>query len=700
MRTNVDRLCRLCGALVLLSVPLISFAFNLSGQRWIGSSITMHLQLGPTAGTLLDGSNSWGESAEYALASWNNNIANIKFVVVRDSTASRGDGNGVNNVFFSPTIYLDEWDNRTLAMALTRSNTNGVRTEVDVIFNANISWNSYPGPLRTTSGGGTLYDFRRVALHEFGHVLGLDHPDDIGQRVSSVMNSATSNTDSLAADDIAGAKAIYDSSAPIPAAPTIYIQGAVSFRTTGSTLLNLQVGRVQNDRVGYTTGSLRLDLWAMPSPFDNGLPTGSRLLGRHNFPEPLRSGFGYPDVNVNVAYTVPPSGTYYVAMVLGEFTGGSGAGWTIRDFRQFDNRLTIGNSAAPAILAQPVAQSIRTGADASFTVFASGSPPLSYQWRRDGVALPGATNAVLSIPSTRPINAGSYSVVVANATGSVVSSSAALSVNWSRLINLSTRGLVQAGQTLTPGFVMRGTGSKQLLVRAIGPTLTSFGLTTALSDTSLAVIPGGSSTVQASHDDWGGSAALTGAFSAVGAFPLAANSRDAAVQTSLAVNAGGYTVRVAAGSATATGLALAEVYDADSENSSARLVNVSTRGFVGTGLDPLTPGFVIRGNASKRLLIRAIGPGLAQFGVGSLLADPQLMVVPAGQTSSPAVNDNWGGSSALKAAFTEAGAFVIADASRDAALVVTLAPGAYSVVVSGVGNTTGNALVEVYDLDP
>jgi hypothetical protein len=699
MRPNFDRFRRLFWLLVFVSAPFTALAYNLSGQRWGGSSITMQLQLGPTTGTLIDGTNSWGEAAEDALASWNAGMTNMKFVVVRDSIVARSSGNGVNNVFFSATTYGDEWDSRTLAVTLSRTNTNGVRSEADVIFNSNLSWNSYRGSQRTAADGRALYDFHRVALHEFGHVLGLDHPDGIGQRVSAVMNSTASNVDALTTDDIAGAKAIYDSGAPIPVAATLYMQGAVSYRTTSS-MLNLQVGRVQNDRAGYTTGSLRLDLWAMPSLYDNGLPTGSRLLGRYAFTDVLPSGFSYPNVNVNTTYTAPPNGTYYVALVLAEFTGSSSGLFTIRDFRQFDNLLVIGSATAPAILAQPFSQSVSSGASVTLSVTASGAAPLAYQWRKDGAAIPGATAATFTLPVARPSDAGGYSVVISNGTGSVTSGVVTVTVNYSRLINLSTRGLVQAGSTLTPGFVMRGTGSKQLLIRAIGPALIPFGLTTALSDTTLAVIPGGSSVAQVSNDDWGGSPALTGAFSAVGAFPLAPNSKDAAVQTSLAVNAGGYTVRVAAGSTTATGLALAEVYDADSENSPAKLINVSTRGFVGTGIDALTPGFVIRGNASKKLLIRAIGPGLAQFGVGALLADPQLAVIPSGQSTALASNDNWGGTAALKAAFTAAGAFSIADSSRDAVVVVTLPPGAYTVVVSGVGNTTGNALVEVYDLDP
>ena len=159
-------------------------------------------------------------------------------------------------------------------------------------------------------------------------------------------------------------------------------------------------------------------------------------------------------------------------------------------------------------------------------------------------------------------------------------------------------------------------------------------------------------------------------------------------------------MRVSPGGVATSGVALAEIYDADPIISPVRLVNVSTLGFVGTGANALSPGFVIRGNLAKQLLIRAVGPGLTQFGVGGMLADPQLQVIPAGQAAAIASNDNWGGSATLKSAFTQAGAFIIADTSKDAAVLVSLAPGGYTVVVSGVGNTTGNALVEIYDLDP
>jgi hypothetical protein len=119
----------------------------------------------------------------------------------------------------------------------------------------------------------------------------------------------------------------------------------------------------------------------------------------------------------------------------------------------------------------------------------------------------------------------------------------------------------------------------------------------------------------------------------------------------------------------------------------------------GTGANVLAPGFVIGGTEPKRLLIRAVGPGLASFGVEGTLADPRLAIVPLGKTFTVASNDNWDGSASLSAAFARAGAFALPAGSKDAALLVRLPPGGYTVQVSGAGNTTGTALVEIYDLD-
>jgi hypothetical protein len=241
-------------ALLCLSIPL--WAYNLSGQRWAGSPVVMNLQLGASPGALLDGSTSWGAAAEDALAAWNANLKNFQFSVVRDSTAPIGRGNGSNNVFWSATVYGDAWDSRTLAITLSSYSTKTrFYSEGDVLFNNTLNWNSYRGALKTAPGGGTLYDFHRVALHEFGHVLGLNHPDDIGQTVVAVMNSATSNTDALQTDDITGARAIYDASGATAVA-VLSFNGSVSYQTSGSNL-TLRAASVQN--IGNApSGTVRL----------------------------------------------------------------------------------------------------------------------------------------------------------------------------------------------------------------------------------------------------------------------------------------------------------------------------------------------------------------------------------------------------------------------------------------------------------
>jgi len=176
--------------------------FVLLSDSWPDGTVVINLQLGSSA-RLIDGSESWGASAESALASWNQYISRVKFTVVRDSTAPKGDGNGVNNVFFSNDLYGRAFGSGVLAIS-TNWARRTTRTEGDGSFNAAYTWDSYGGNLR--SG---VQDFHRVALHEFGHVLGLDHPDESGQTVSAIMNSHVSNLDQLTSDDIAGAQALY-----------------------------------------------------------------------------------------------------------------------------------------------------------------------------------------------------------------------------------------------------------------------------------------------------------------------------------------------------------------------------------------------------------------------------------------------------------------------------------------------------------
>ncbi|MBI5693301.1 MAG: esterase-like activity of phytase family protein [Verrucomicrobia bacterium] len=375
-------------------------------------------------------------------------------------------------------------------------------------------------------------------------------------------------------------------------------------------------------------------------------------------------------------------------------------------------RLTLpgtGTATAPAILTQPGSLHVSTGGAASFSVVANaGGGALTYQWKRSGEAIPGATLSLLALTNVRAADMGFYTVSVTSRVGTIESTPAILTVatgTTSRLANVSTRGLVRAGEALTPGFVLKGNGTKSLLIRAIGPTLGAFGVAGALADPRLEVIRFGESSPFTANDDWVVGQALRDAFAAVGAFALpSTGSKDAALLASVSSTGGtGYTVRITATSASATGIALAEVYDTESPSTPVRLANVSTLGFAGIGAEGLTPGFVIDGTAPKLVLIRVVGPGLAAFGVTGALADPQLAVVPLGFPQVIASNNDWGDGGqavALQSAFSAAAAFALPSGSKDAAVLLRLPPGGFTVQASGANASTGTALVEVYDLDP
>jgi hypothetical protein len=195
-----------CLALVLATSTAAGYA--LLDARWPAGSVVMHLQL-RGSGSLIDGSSSWNEVAESALAEWNQYVSDVQFQVVRDSAAAVGDGNRINNVFWDDDAFGRPFGRSVIAVT-TRWERGAVRTEADVVFNNAFSWNSYRGfPLRRTPAGEVLLDIRRVALHEFGHALGLAHPDEAGQFVDAVMNSSTGQWERVYPDDADGARALY-----------------------------------------------------------------------------------------------------------------------------------------------------------------------------------------------------------------------------------------------------------------------------------------------------------------------------------------------------------------------------------------------------------------------------------------------------------------------------------------------------------
>ena len=268
-----------------------------------------------------------------------------------------------------------------------------------------------------------------------------------------------------------------------------------------------------------------------------------------------------------------------------------------------------------------------------------------------------------------------------------------------RLINISTRAQVGTGANIMiAGFVVGGSGSETVLVRADGPALSAFGLTGVLAQPVLSVLDG-TGKVLATNTKWGSNAdpsQISAAATAVGAFGLASGSYDSALIATLPP--GAYTAEVSGAGGT-TGIALAEIYEVS--YSGTRLINISTRAPVGTGANLLIAGFVIGGNANEKLLVRADGPALTAFGVEGALSQPSLSVMSG--SAVVAENTAWGTATdpdQIASIATAVGAFSLVQGSADSAAVLSLSPGAYTMEVGGVGTSTGVGLAEVYEVMP
>lgn len=262
-----------------------------------------------------------------------------------------------------------------------------------------------------------------------------------------------------------------------------------------------------------------------------------------------------------------------------------------------------------------------------------------------------------------------------------------------RLTNLSIRTSVptdSAGSPLLVGFVTAGTGETRALLRAVGPSLAAYNITDALPDPTLSVQL--ANTIIAANDQW--PAALASRFAALGAFPLAADTRDAALETTL--GPGDHVALVSPASSSAAGTALLELYESAAPDTPRRFVNLSARGTVAANR-PLIAGFTLSGDVPVRLLIRGIGPSLAPFGIPNALADPRLTLFRADQPLY--ANDNWSANNpTLFTSQAGTGAFPLPIGSRDAAMLVTLAPGSYTAVIEATDNSTGAALIELYEI--
>jgi hypothetical protein len=353
----------------IASLPAYDFVGK-KGLRWADGDIPMNLQLDDTMPPRLlsDGKTSWNAVAQEALNIWNAQLSRVQFAGF-SSDMGPGDGNGHNEVFFDSEVYGHQLGSHVLAIT-TAWRIGAERVEGDTVFNTEIAWDSYRGELDS----GSEVDLRRVAAHEFGHTLGLDHPDQAGQVVVSVMNSFISDLDTIALDDIHGVRALYPPNARYTLSINVIPPGSG-------------------------------DVFVFPAPdLEGKYPAGTLVTLSAKPHRRFRFNFWGGDENL-----------------------------AARKLRVIvvDNETITANfstNGVPVILSQPRHQATSEFDTVTFTARVSSQSPVSYQWQRDGVDIP-ATDATLVLHLVGHADSGLYSVRVTNARGETHSKPARLIVD-------------------------------------------------------------------------------------------------------------------------------------------------------------------------------------------------------------------------------------------------------------------------------
>jgi hypothetical protein len=456
------------------------FGYALGGTYWTPNrTVVMHLTLPTTGGPFLDGSASLSASAEDALNIWNQYLVHMRFVVDRNSPLPPAEYDGDTSVSIASTFYGQSFGSNTLAITLVIPSfaNPDIMDEADVIFNSARKFNSYRGPLRSDG-----FDFHRIALHEFGHVVGLDHPDEAQpkQFVTAIMNSIVSDIDTLQADDIAGAQFIYN---------------------TGP---DYQLSNPAPNLVNLSTRAL--------------VGTGEGV---------LIGGF---IVQGSQPATV-------VLRALGNSLRSVGLGNTLHDplmvLRDSNNNII------------QTSDDWITNANPSATANYHLDPPNSRE------------SAILAT-----LNPGSYTFVVqsfdngdGDLTGTTVIELYDLHTTGGRAGNISSRGQVLSGDDiLIGGFIVGGSQAKEVVVRALGPSLAASNVANPLSNPTLE-LRNADGTLRQFNDDWGNGndAAIIQSKGFAPPQPAESALRDT-------LPPGNYTA-IVRGAGTATGIGLVEIYD-------------------------------------------------------------------------------------------------------------------------------------------
>lgn len=400
------------------------------------------------------------------------------------------------------------------------------------------------------------------------------------------------------------------------------------------------------------------------------------------------------------------------------------------ELNAFLNRIGFAGEtpALPAISAASGPTKAIRGRTAVFRADVEGNPTPQLRWKKDGVPLQesshlvGVTTATLIINDVQPEDVGRYDLSATNSSGTVVSPPLQMTLieappqvpvangsTQTRIVNLSTRGIVATGEnSLIAGFIVAGSAPKKLLIVASGLTLSrQFGVTGEIGRPKISLHhpANGEDVTLAENSDWQSNAAeVLQTMSALGVQPRSPSFDPAHGDAALVlmVEPGAYTAVVApdAKSANQDGIGLIEVFDA-SPQSNSWLINISSRGRVESGARQMIVGVVTRGPAPSRLLIRAVGPSLRDFGVIGRVSNPsQSLHANESNSSELESNDDWWVSpqvEQLASLMPQMGLFPFAPFSTDSVLLLRLDPGGYTSVISSKDNVPGVVLTEIYD---
>lgn len=412
--------------------PAAAFVFILNPStgipaKWDPPTIPLRIMLGDTA-NLQDGS-SFNTSARAAAEGWSARMGAVQFTV-EFATGNAAQRNGRNEVWFSSSVFGDPFEGTTIAVTSSFRNGNQ-RTESDVTFRSDRTWNSYRGP--TQSG---VLDLQRVAYHEFGHVLGLGHPDEDNQTVAAIMNSRVSGVDAPTDDDISGIQRLYGPPG-VPAndnfanAVVIDLGTATSISLAGHNTNATKEGGEPN-HASNAGGSSVWWRWTAPA-------AGSVILDTRGSVYDTTLGV-YTGSSVSALTLVAgdddiQDGIVQASEVTFNVTAGTTYQIAVDGFDRDVGGITLNLAfqgatvSPPVITVQPVSLTVNPGSTATFTVVATGPGTLVYQWFVSGNQIAGANNPTLTISNVQGTNAGNYHVTITNTGGSVTSNTVTLTVN-------------------------------------------------------------------------------------------------------------------------------------------------------------------------------------------------------------------------------------------------------------------------------